>query len=786
MRGFSGAVAATLLCGILSACTTRTDPAASRGAVTPSTPRLGAIKEVNDIGLRAQQWRAAKDVFDRRCVVCHGCYDAPCQLILSSAEGLSRGASKTPVYDGARLLASEPTRLFVDAQSTEDWRKKNFFSVLPEHSGADPKTSLLVRMLELKRDHPLRTGESFPNGFELGIGHDEQCARADEFDDFAEEHPLWGMPYGLPGLSDAEHETLVSWLRDGTPYVDEPPLGEALSASVNKWEAFMNETSLKARLSARYIYEHLFLAHLYFEDVAGGTNTMFRMIRSRTPPGTPSDEIATRRPTDDPQTGTFFYRVVPRPGTRLAKTHMPYALSDVRLARYRELFIEPVYQVTSLPSYDSGVSANPFAAFKDIPVRSRYRFMLEEAEFTLMGFIKGPVCRGQIALNVIEDRFWVAFVSPESIVVEREAEFLANVSQNLQLPAEQGSNGFLTLWLRYARNERKYLKAKSKFLNDLARTPEQVNLGILWEGDGTNQNAALTVMRHFDSATVVKGFVGDAPKTAWLLGYPLLERIHYLLVAGFDVFGNLGHQLNTRMYMDFLRMEAEHNFIALLPKARRRAVVNHWYRNVRGAVKDEVYGKVASFSQESSIEYKTATPELELYQMMQTRLSPVLDRELALSALRDEQLQDPLERLATLGGLAASLMSETSYLEVRNPDGSAEYFTILRDSGHTNVAHLFNEQNRRLPNEDHLTVLRGFVGQYPNTLFSTTRAELSEFVEHVCKLSDEQAYAALHARFGIGRTNPAFWSFSDRAHAAFARTAPLQAGLFDFNRLEGR
>ena len=85
-----------------------------------------------------------------------------------------------------------------------------------------------------------------------------------------------------------------------------------------------------------------------------------------------------------------------------------------------------------------------------------------------------------------------------------------------------------------------------------------------------DDNAALTVLRHYDSATVVKGFVGGAPKTGWVVGYSLLERIHYLLVAGFDVFGNVGHQLTTRMYMDFLRMEGEYNFLLLLPPARRR------------------------------------------------------------------------------------------------------------------------------------------------------------------------------------------------------------------------
>ena len=61
------------------------------------------------------------------------------------------------------------------------------------------------------------------------------------------------------------------------------------------------------------------------------------------------------------------------------------------------------------------------------------------------------------------------------------------------------------------------------------------------------------------------GLHGDFPETAWIIDYPLFERIHYLLVAGFDVYGNAGHQLNTRIVMDFLRMEGENNFLAFLP-----------------------------------------------------------------------------------------------------------------------------------------------------------------------------------------------------------------------------
>ena len=46
-----------------------------------------------------------RPILESRCVVCHGCYDAPCQLKLSSAEGIERGANKKKVYNGARITA---------------------------------------------------------------------------------------------------------------------------------------------------------------------------------------------------------------------------------------------------------------------------------------------------------------------------------------------------------------------------------------------------------------------------------------------------------------------------------------------------------------------------------------------------------------------------------------------------------------------------------------------------------------------------------------------------------
>ena len=68
-------------------------------------------------------------ILEKRCAVCHSCYNAPCQLKMETFEGLDRGANKKSVYDAVRLSAVQPTRLFMDANSTQEWRTKEFFSI---------------------------------------------------------------------------------------------------------------------------------------------------------------------------------------------------------------------------------------------------------------------------------------------------------------------------------------------------------------------------------------------------------------------------------------------------------------------------------------------------------------------------------------------------------------------------------------------------------------------------------------------------------------------------------
>lgn len=76
-----------------------------------------------------------------------------------------------------------------------------------------------------------------------------------------------------------------------------------------------------------------------------------------------------------------------------------------------------------------------------------------------------------------------------------------------------------------------------------------------------------------------KGLLGEVPQTLWLMDYPLFERTYYGLVVNFDVFGNVSHQAQTRLYFDLIRNGAEQNFLRLMPVDARQPLLDDWYQN---------------------------------------------------------------------------------------------------------------------------------------------------------------------------------------------------------------
>lgn len=735
-------------------------------------------------------WADAQDILDRRCVVCHSCYDAPCQLKLTSPAGVLRGASKQVVYHTQRLHDAPPTRLGIDATTEAEWRALGFFSVLRDRAQPAAAPGLLESYLNMGRGAVLPEGQPVPRDLALETDHALACPTPAEFGEVSKNNPRAGMPYATAPLSDGEYGVLMSWAKNaGTHVPAAPPLPDTVAAQVDTWETYLNRTSPQHQLVSRYLYEHLFLARLHFDG--DDPRRFFQLVRSKTPPRQPIKIIATRRPFDDPGSDPFYYRLQRVDETIVHKEHLVYALGPDRMARFNTVFFGSDWSVSELPPYGTSEGGNPFSTFAAIPARSRYQFLLDDALFFVRSFIRGPVCHGETAVDVIEDRFWVSFLDPDADLSVTDPAFLAQGAAYLDLPvsvSESGLRGDLQTFSH--KNQARYLAFRDEMYRNSPAHRTGLGYDAIWDGDGTNANALITVFRHFDNASAMTGFHGGVPETAWVIDFPVFERIYYDLVAGYDVFGRVEHQLSTRLYMDELRMESEDIFLTFMPRDIRRQMHQGWYRGVLAEVHTYWHRRRVDDTFPAGIAFETTNPKQEF-------LLTLLQRGKGLWAT-----DDPINRCAAaacaqgrVGSAATALrdiadksgdwvrfLPDLSLLLVETDGGAPEIFTLVHDKAHSNVAFLFDETARRDPEADVLTIVPGLIGSYPNFFFVVPNARVHAFVQAVTDVGSQDDFVALVAEFGVRRTSADFWATSDRVREAFLRQDPIQAGVLDLNR----
>jgi hypothetical protein len=738
-----------------------------------------------------------KPILDRRCVVCHSCYNSPCQLKLSSFEGTDRGGTKQAVYHSSRLKTADPTRLFTDAQSTGEWREKGFFSVTESSVSEGLNDSIMLQLLSHKMKNPELGGDYFPEASDLSCSENGK-----ELGGYLKKHPSRGMPFGFPPLKQEEFEIVAGWLAQGAAGPDpaeqekltSPAPGDA--AEIEKWESFLNKDDPKHAVTARYLYEHLFLAHLKFGT---DTNEYYELVRSRSEPGEPIDLIATVRPYDDPGPGRFTYRFRKIHSTIVYKTHMVFDLDDTQLERFRELFIEPDWmQEPHRVGYEPKLSSNPFTAFEQIPPRSRYQFLLDNAHYIIMTFIRGPVCKGQVALNVIDDHFWVMFMDPDHDLSVRNPAFLKLHSEDLRMPIEGGSGTRL-----FSALKNKHHKAAIRFY--AARQDyymahkyyEGLGYDYIWKGNRPSDAPLLTVFRHFDSASVHKGVLGELPKTMWVIDYPLLERIYYALVAGFDVYGTAGHQLAVRLYMDALRVEGESNFLEFLPESTRKEIMQSWYK---GVDLEKVYHYPTAMP--AGIDFVTDDPKRELIEhVVNEHIPPEVD--IAFDPVnylpagasypplpeRYETVEDYLQGFRSLAApgtpffsLVNDFHANLAYVRIRVPDDDDVVVSIVINRWHDNVAFLFGEGGALDPSRDRADFLKGFVGSYPNYFVDIREEDLPDFFDLLANFQMSPEDGERFRKYGVNRADAKLWETYDWFQERFNRDEPVKSGLFDLNR----
>ncbi len=719
-------------------------------------------------------------IFDAKCVACHSCFNAPCQLDLSSFEGIQRGASKTNIYDFPLVDANAPTRLGIDAQTTTEWRRKGFFSVLDKKENV----SILSQVLQ-PVDAKIYEGHTFE------VEEGRMCQDDATRNDFFKAHPRGHMPYGFPSLTAAELLKINLWLNTGARA---PSLAEeneirtskhaAASGVLKSWEDYLNQKDLKARLRSRYIYEHLFLALISFDELTG---EHYKIVRARNLTGEPI-EIPTVRPFDSAG-NNFHYRFKKYIRTVMDKTNMPYALNAKRRARWKQLFDDKELLAggQEFPAYGD-LGSNAFKTFKRLSPQSRYEFLLDDAYYHIMTFIKGPVCRGPTALSVINDHFWVMFMDPALDPTLKDPKFMSVLEKEMFPPtsAEDKIKPFNqfreNFWDAIEHKYSVYQKANVSF------SPR-----LIWNGyGGENKSALLTVFRHYDSAQVMQGAFGPMPKTVWVLDYQILEDIYYNLVAGYNVFGPVIHQMNTRLYMEISRVASEDLFLNFMAQDKRHAERKSWTQEapekkksvglkvveaVEGSIDDKMHFKYPYLGQKLLSEAKSNHTKEGLIQ--QIFAEKFVGKNYILKQPAAEKILPPaMNRPAPF----VSYFPDVTFVKVKG--AKPEFYTLARNRFHYNVSMLFFETDRLEPAKDYLSIVEGVGASYPNQYLEMNVADVGEWQRMLKNIRAPKDYERMLQRFGVSRHRTDFWDVNEWFYEQAKVQLGRDAGRFDLSRFE--
>lgn len=394
---------------------------------------------------------------------------------------------------------------------------------------------------------------------------------------------------------------------------------------------------------------------------------------------------------------------------------------------------------------------------------------------------------------MIRDNFWALFQEPAFDRYITDAKYRGEATPLLAMPGQIDDVGsVLSLWHAYRDKRNEYEKLRRDAYADMPAP----GWSTLWAG---NDNALLSIFRHFDSASVSKGLIGDVPLTVWLFDYPLFERTYYQLAVNFDVFGNVSHQLQTRLYFDLIRNGAEVNFLRLMPADQRKAILGDWYQN-SGKVKMWMDYEDIDTDTPSGIQLDPRNPKRDFGLKL-------LQRTGSLNATPDpinrcqgafcsrpqmsEEFRNAEQSLSRLvsrpaaGLKVINQLPEATMLRIEGQGGQRQVYSLLRNRAHSNVAFLLGEAYRYQPGLDTLTLAPGVLSSYPNFIFNIPTKDVAEFVEDMEYAKDDPAkFERIVMRWGVRRSHPEFWRYFHDLNSFIKETQPVEAGVLDMNRYE--
>jgi hypothetical protein len=84
----------------------------------------------------------------------------------------------------------------------------------------------------------------------------------------------------------------------------------------------------------------------------------------------------------------------------------------------------------------------------------------------------------------------------------------------------------------------------------------------------------------------------------------------------------MNHQISTRLYMDYLRMQSEVLFLSMLPIDQRKAIRDSWYVGATDKLTFKL-NKVRTAEHGTQIKFRSDDPKAELFELVLQRSAVV-------------------------------------------------------------------------------------------------------------------------------------------------------------------
>lgn len=518
-------------------------------------------------------------------------------------------------------------------------------------------------------------------------------------------------------------------------------------------------------------------------------------------------------------TTVFYYRLKKVNDAIVERSHIAYELSHKRLDWTKKLFINSSWRVPdnliTLPNYQKELAYNPFLTFQQIPNKIKYSFLLEDSWYFFASFIKGPICRSHGAANLIQDYFHVFYIDPEFDSMSNNNAYADQAAKLIKLPALDNDQNFYKPFTPYLDYQKRYLELKNNYLSS-GLFPYSSGLGVehIWSGgENKRQDASLTVFRHFDTASVVRGKVGEGAFNALVLDYSIFERIYYTFSPHFDPFGSAMHNYLTRQYGDLLRREGEDLFSLFFPAEMRDPLHRSWYAYAPN-VDDQVFGLdsplgIYSFLSDkyvktydslfqlpSLVNLNSTTVNSATQELFSKFNSYLFSKIVPASPVQRSSLTLTDEALLTLGVQAkvrsfynhdvAKHMPEVTLLRIATVDGVSLnrplYYTMIAHRFHLNIAylaldHLYDDKDR-----DKLDIYLGFLDSTPRWIIDVDGREIDALISGLNALKDSKSQVhSFLKQFGLNRDDSRFWPVLDKIYLEHKQVDPANAGILDLN-----